>query len=32
MIQESGQLVQQFVTTVTLAAGVCVISPWILCA
>lgn len=32
MIQESGQLVQQVVSTVTLAAGICVISPWILLA
>jgi ATP-binding cassette subfamily B protein len=32
MIQESGQLVQQVVSTVTLAAGICVISPWILFA
>jgi len=32
MIQESGQMVQQVVTTVTLAAGICVISPWILLA
>ncbi len=32
MIQETGQLVQQVVSTVTLAAGICVISPWILLA
>jgi ATP-binding cassette subfamily B protein len=32
MIQESGQLVQQVISTVTLAAGICVISPWILLA
>jgi ATP-binding cassette subfamily B protein len=32
MIQESGQLVQQVVSTVTLAAGICVISPWIMLA
>jgi ATP-binding cassette, subfamily B, bacterial len=32
MIQETGQMVQQVVTTVTLAAGICVISPWILLA
>jgi ATP-binding cassette subfamily B protein len=32
MIQESGQMVQQVVSTVTLAAGICVISPWILLA
>ena len=32
MIQESGQMVQQVVTTVTLAVGICVISPWILLA
>lgn len=32
MIQESGLLVQQVVSTVTLAAGICVISPWILLA
>jgi len=32
MIQESGLLVQQVVSTVTLAAGICVISPWILFA
>src|ERR1700686_1471864 len=30
MIQESGQLVQQVISTVTLAAGICVISPWIM--
>jgi ATP-binding cassette subfamily B protein len=32
MIQESGLIVQQLVSTVTLAAGICVISPWILLA
>jgi ATP-binding cassette, subfamily B, bacterial len=32
MIQESGQMVQQVVSTVTLAVGICVISPWILLA
>jgi ATP-binding cassette, subfamily B, bacterial len=32
MIQESGQLVQQVVSTITLAAGICVISPWIMLA
>ena len=32
MIQASGQMVQQVVSTVTLAAGICVISPWILLA
>src|SRR4029077_7885804 len=32
MIQESGQMVQQVITTVTLGAGICVISPWILLA
>ena len=32
MIQEAGQLVQQAVSTITLAAGICVISPWILVA
>ena len=32
MIQESGLMVQQVVSTVTLAAGICVISPWILFA
>jgi ATP-binding cassette, subfamily B, bacterial len=32
MIQESGVLVQQVITTVTLAAGICAISPWILLA
>lgn len=29
MIQESGQLIQQVISTATLAAGICVISPWI---
>jgi ATP-binding cassette subfamily B protein len=32
MIQETGQMIQQVVSTVTLAAGICVISPWILLA
>jgi ATP-binding cassette subfamily B protein len=32
MIQESGVLIQQAVSTVSLAAGICVISPWILVA
>ncbi len=32
MIQESGQFVQQLISTATLAAGICVISPWILLA
>jgi ATP-binding cassette subfamily B protein len=32
MIQESGLLVQQVVSTITLAVGICVISPWILLA
>jgi ATP-binding cassette subfamily B protein len=32
MIQESGQLVQQVVSTLSLAAGICVISPWIMLA
>ncbi len=32
MIQESGQLVQQVISTLTLAAGICVISPWIMLA
>jgi len=32
MIQESGVLVQQVITTVTLAVGICAISPWILLA
>lgn len=32
LIQESGQLLQEFISTVTLAAGVYLISPWILCA
>jgi ATP-binding cassette subfamily B protein len=32
MIQESGQLVQQVVSTISLAAGICVISPWIFLA
>jgi ATP-binding cassette, subfamily B, bacterial len=32
MIQESGQMVQQVVSTVTLAAGICMISPWIFLA
>jgi len=30
MLQASGRLVQEFVTTVTLAAGIYLISPWIL--
>ena len=32
MIQETGQLIQQVISTITLAAGICVISPWILLA
>jgi ATP-binding cassette subfamily B protein len=32
MIQECGQLIQQFITTTTLAAGIFLISPWILFA
>ena len=32
MIQESGLLVQQVVSTLSLAAGICVISPWIMLA
>jgi ATP-binding cassette subfamily B protein len=32
MIQESGVLVQQAISTISLAAGICVISPWILVA
>ena len=32
LVQESGQLIQEFISTVTLAAGVYLISPWILCA
>ena len=32
LIQSSGQLLQEFIATVTLAAGVYLISPWILCA
>jgi ATP-binding cassette, subfamily B, bacterial len=32
MIQESGQLIQELITTATLAAGIYVISPWILLA
>ncbi len=32
MIQESGVLVQQVITTITLAVGICAISPWILLA
>jgi ATP-binding cassette subfamily B protein len=32
MIQESGQLIQQLITTTTLAAGIFLISPWILFA
>src|ERR1700730_2383107 len=32
MIQESGQLIQQLITTTTLAAGIFFISPWILLA
>jgi ATP-binding cassette subfamily B protein len=32
MIQESGQLIQQLITTTTLAAGIFMISPWILFA
>ena len=32
MIQSAGQLIQQFITTITLAAGIYLISPWILIA
>jgi ATP-binding cassette subfamily B protein len=32
MIQESGQLLQQLISTISLGAGICVISPWILLA
>lgn len=32
MIQESGQLIQEFIATTTLAAGIYMISPWILLA
>src|SRR5260370_37948918 len=32
MIQASGQLIQELVTTITLAAGIYMISPWILVA
>jgi ATP-binding cassette subfamily B protein len=32
MIQASGQLIQEFITTVTLAAAIYLISPWILLA
>jgi ATP-binding cassette subfamily B protein len=32
MIHETGQLIQEFITTATLAAGIYVISPWILLA
>jgi len=32
MIQESSVLIQQLVSTVTLAVGICAISPWILLA
>jgi ATP-binding cassette, subfamily B, bacterial len=32
MIQETGQLIQQVISTITLAVGICVISPWILLA
>jgi len=32
MIQESGQLIQELITTATLAAGIYLISPWILLA
>ncbi|MFY9751275.1 MAG: ABC transporter ATP-binding protein [Candidatus Acidiferrales bacterium] len=32
MIQSTGRLIQEFITTATLAAGICVISPWILLA
>ena len=32
MIHETGQLIQEFLTTATLAAGIYVISPWILLA
>ncbi len=32
MLQESGQLIQQVVSTVSLGAGICLISPWILLA
>jgi ATP-binding cassette, subfamily B, bacterial len=32
MIQESGELLQQLISTISLAAGICMISPWILFA
>lgn len=32
MVQESGVLLQQIISTATLAAGICVISPWIFLA
>ena len=32
MVQESGVLLQQVISTATLAAGICVISPWIFLA
>jgi ATP-binding cassette subfamily B protein len=32
MVQESGVLIQQVVSTATLGVGICVISPWILLA
>ena len=32
MIQASGQLIQQLVSVISLAVGICVISPWILIA
>jgi ATP-binding cassette subfamily B protein len=32
MIQETGQLVQQVISSLTLAAGICAISPWIFLA
>jgi ATP-binding cassette subfamily B protein len=32
MIQESGQMIQQLVSVISLAVGICIISPWILIA
>src|SRR6202166_3868606 len=32
MIQESGELLQQLISTISLAVGICVISPWIMFA
>lgn len=32
MIQETGAMIQQLIATITLAVGICVVSPWILLA